>query len=150
MIFLAAIFLVYWLFYGSKQYIYSSGFVERVNSIANFKYGSMAIRLGMYIAGLDAFSKNPILGYGPESQEKIFIQYYRKDPMVLDEVNILADRAHNEMLDILLTAGVLGLFSFIIILVLLIFKGLKFIKEEDGNSPVALFILLSIIINFPF
>jgi putative inorganic carbon (HCO3(-)) transporter len=88
---------------------FSSG---RLNNLANYNVGSVGARLNFYVAAASASKVRPLLGYGLETGNKIFISYYQSDWGVYDNVGSTTDRAHNLILDILLSAGVVGLLLF--------------------------------------
>jgi putative inorganic carbon (HCO3(-)) transporter len=87
----------------------------RVQELLDYKAGSSGARLNFYTASADAIKGRPILGYGLETGSEIFIRYYQPDWGVSGDVAQTADRAHNLVLDILLTTGAFGLILFIII-----------------------------------
>lgn len=72
--------------------------------------------------------KNPVLGYGLDSLEDIFPTALwiegSKSPVTADLKNLIVDRSHNYILDLLFFSGVLGLASWII-LNFLLFKKAK-------------------------
>jgi len=67
----------------------------------------------------------PLVGYGPES---LSIAYYHFLPPELDvyakHVDLI-DRSHNEVFDALVTTGVLGLLSYLVVFTTVIYYGLK-------------------------
>jgi len=87
----------------------------RFSSLIDYEGGSVAARVNFYQAAADAISKKPVFGYGLESGESIFIKYYQADWAINGDVNSTADRAHNIVLDILLTTGFWGLIFFIVL-----------------------------------
>lgn len=57
---------------------------------------------------------NPLIGYGTESNEKIFKKAFYESGFPLS--NLIIDRAHNIFLDITLWSGLIGLFLFVMFL----------------------------------
>ncbi|MFA6994892.1 MAG: O-antigen ligase family protein [Patescibacteria group bacterium] len=88
---------------------YSHG---RVRQLADFSQGSSGVRLNIYQAASEAIKARPLWGYGLENEGDIFIKYYLPDWGVYGNVGQSADRAHNLILDILLSTGVYGLILF--------------------------------------
>lgn len=62
--------------------------------------------------GISAFTKNPLLGYGLESGDLVFEREFKAIDINLEDLMI--DRSHNFILDILLWSGVLGLVPFLV------------------------------------
>lgn len=62
--------------------------------------------------GFGEFIKRPILGYGAESEEIIYDNYYKSISMPL--VDFMIDRSHNIFLDVALWSGIIGLIPFLI------------------------------------
>lgn len=99
---LVIIFLVGW------NYLVPGRLVESFNLLA----GSVAARLQFYGAAVQAISLKPFFGYGLENSGEAFIRYYTPDWGLYSSVGTSTDRAHNLILDILLSAGVWGLLFF--------------------------------------
>lgn len=85
---------------------------SRMGGWKNFYYGSVGARANFYAAAADALQERPLFGYGLENGEDIFIKYYEPDWAVYGDVGQSADRAHNLILDIILSAGFFGLILF--------------------------------------
>jgi putative inorganic carbon (HCO3(-)) transporter len=85
----------------------------RVVSLLDLRDGSSAMRLDFYSAAADAIAKKPLFGYGLENSDAVFITYYRPDWGIYSNVSASTDRAHNLILDILLTTGFFGLIFYI-------------------------------------
>lgn len=78
----------------------------------DLKRGSLAARVFFFQAAADAIWQKPIFGYGLENSAEVFIKYYERDWALYGQVSANADRAHNLILDILLTSGFFGLALF--------------------------------------
>ncbi|MFA5130838.1 MAG: O-antigen ligase family protein [Patescibacteria group bacterium] len=85
---------------------------QRVAGLISLKEGSTAARVNFYSAAADAIIKKPIFGYGLENAGEEFIKYYQPDWGIYGDVGATTDRAHNLVLDILLSAGFFGLALF--------------------------------------
>jgi len=99
---LAAIIMIF--FFSQNNYI-----ADRFKGITNFKQGSVSARVNFWSGAIKSFSKKPLLGYGLENQGAEFIKYYQVDWATTGFVNASTNRAHNLILDILLTTGIIGL-----------------------------------------
>ncbi|MFA5155076.1 MAG: O-antigen ligase family protein [Patescibacteria group bacterium] len=84
----------------------------RWSRAVDINYGSTGARWNFYLAALATIPERPLFGYGLENSQEIFIRYYAPDWGVYGEVSQVADRAHNLILDILLTTGIFGLVLF--------------------------------------
>lgn len=84
----------------------------RFTELMDFKKGSLAVRLDLWQTGLKSFSQKPWFGYGLENQKEIYVSYYKTDFALFAKPNTYSDRAHNLILDILLTTGIFGLLFF--------------------------------------
>lgn len=64
-------------------------------------------RFTIWARGIEAVSKKPILGWGPENFETAFRSVLKEDDF--DLKNIRVDKAHNESLEVAVSTGVIGL-----------------------------------------
>ena len=72
------------------------------------------------------------MGYGLENQVLNFINYYEPKMSVLESINSHPDRAHNDILDTVLTSGLFGLVSYLFLLISIFYIGLKQVfKNKD-------------------
>ena len=104
----------------------------RVSSVVNLRYGSTAVRMTFYKTAVSAIAQKPLFGYGLETGKDIFIKYYKPDWGIFGDVGANTDRAHNLILDILLSAGLFGLFIFI----LLYYQFFYLVKNNIKNEKV--------------
>lgn len=81
----------------------------RWQGISDFSRGSLAARFNFYQAAADGFLLKPILGYGLDNIDRVFIERYEKDWGIHSNIGVKNDRAHNIFLDWLLFGGLLGL-----------------------------------------
>jgi len=101
----------------------------RVRSALDINSGSLAMRKRYWQAGIDLVVKQPIIGYGPESQHSLLVQYYQPDWSVYEKINTSPDRAHNEWLDILINGGLLLLLSYLSIVGIALYQGGQYLKK---------------------
>jgi len=94
---------------------------------------------------LDLIEQKPIfsLGFGPETQHLNFSQYYEPEYAALEGINQIPDRAHNDILDMTLMSGRLGLISYMLFILLIFFSGLKYIFQGKNYSSFMVLILLT-------
>lgn len=101
---------------------------------------SVFIRLDIWSASLNAITMRPWLGYGPENQREVLSKYYKSDWAIRGFINDYPDRAHNIILDILLTTGVLGLVSYFCLwwhIIILLRRALN--SQENTGLALAIF-----------
>ncbi len=97
----------------------------RLTSALDFNSPTAKFRLLYWRAVPEIIKQRPLLGYGQESQYQLFTKYYSPESIVYEEINSHPDRAHNEILDTLLTTGILGLLSYLFLMGYVFYRGLK-------------------------
>ena len=129
---------------------FSKFFASRVKSITDFKAGSLAMRVKYWEASLDAISKSPIIGYGFENQQQVFVSYYQPDWSIYETINSTPDKAHNELLELLLTGGALLAFSYLFIIISIFVKGIKTINNLDKQNRLLCFFFFVSFFSYQF
>ncbi len=81
----------------------------------------------------------PLLGYGPRSFDKIFLERDRL-------ADIKVGSWHNDYIQLYLESGILGLFSYLILLGYSLFTALEYINKRKANQ-VEKFLLIGLIIS---
>ena len=92
------------------------------------------LRLIWWKNSIDLIKNRPILGYGPETQHLNFVRYYTPEFAALEAINTYPDRAHNEILDRLLISGITGLISYLFLIGLAFWLGLKYVFQARGGE----------------
>ena len=92
------------------------------------------------------FLERPIFGWGPENFNVVFLKFFNPC-MFLGECGgeIWFDRVHNVILDTLITTGIVGILSYLLIFAIAIFCLLKACLKTKGNDiflPLGMAILL--------
>ena len=100
------------------------GPIGRIQSLANLENVGK-YRLLHWQASLDIIKDRPFIGFGLGSQRFHFPYYYGKEFAMYEKPNIFLDRAHNNTLDVLLSAGILGLIAWWFFLGLIFYWGFK-------------------------
>jgi len=117
----------------------------RISSLANLGGATGRLRLFFWRDAIDLVLQKPILGYGLENQRFYYLSYYRPEFAVLEAINHYPDRAHNEIFDVLLTSGVLGLVSYLFFLIISFYLGLKrSLKNLDFSGSIVLALLIGV------
>lgn len=125
----------------------------RFKSAFDISQGSSSVRTFIWSHSFDSF-ENRLFGYGLENQKEALWPYYQSDLAINNKVNVVFDRAHNLVLDILLTVGIVGLFlwlCFYYSIFKLIFRNIK-----NNNNGLLFWILcwsisaylISLLFNF--
>jgi len=162
----ASIIALIWFYFKNNKKIFFSGLAlsilcliilltgnnvisQRFKSAFDLNTGSSSVRITLWETSLQAIS-NRFYGYGLENQSEAITPYYESNWAVLSKVNVTFDRAHNIILDKLLTVGVIGLLL-CLFFCWFIFKLLK--KNKDSFLIKMLFIsllsyLISLLFNF--
>ncbi len=114
---------------------------ERVRGLVDLKSSGAASRMNNLLSGADAVLKRPWLGYGPETQGEVFAGYYRRDWAMYNNANVYPNRAHNIVIDTLMTSGAIGLAAYLLLLVLFVKLSLDNISKKRGLNSFSLFAL---------
>ncbi len=100
-------------------------YLERLGSIAEADSGTVRVRLliwfgdGVGRGALGLVTENPwrlLVGHGPETMYFAYGPYYPPDLAHYEARNASPDRSHNDLLDYLVTMGVLGLGTYLLVL----------------------------------
>jgi len=116
---------------------------SRFQEFTDLKKGSAYVRLELWQSGFKAYLKKPILGYGLENQPEAYAPYYKIDWAIYARPNTYSDRAHNLILDTLLTGGIVGLGVFIYFL-WWVYNNLFRAFKNNKNPKLAAFLLWSL------
>lgn len=110
--------------------------VRRVISIV--QYESALARFQMWRQTLPLVMDRPILGSGPDTYKLVFPRYKPVDWVTVFHQPLL-DKAHNELLQMAATTGFLGLLSYLWLLVVFLWVGVRRIwGAENGYSKTLL------------
>lgn len=118
-------------------------FSQRIITLTDLSTATFSLRIDYWLASLDAFSKQPWLGYGLENIHSVLAPYYQPRWSALEAMNTSPDRAHNEYLDTLLFGGVLLFSAFIILLAWLFRMILKSLPVLANESRILIIFLSS-------
>jgi O-antigen ligase len=104
-------------------------------------------RISVWEVSLEAFKSKPFLGYGPENFEIGFNKYY--DPSLSEIANPREgtlkivqwwDRAHNFMLDMLVSTGIFSLLAYLFLIGIIFWRlnAVKKVSEEARLSSIGI------------
>lgn len=131
------------------RYDYRKGgsFTKKFLSIADLKDPATMHRFVMWRTGIDIIKEHPLLGTGMGTFEKIHPKYQSKYLRTekYGRFEGLSRFIHNDYLEITANTGILGLGTFLWLIVTLYWTGLKRLKQisESKYSPNLLIIILS-------
>jgi O-antigen ligase len=126
----------------------------RFSELTNFKKGSAHVRYELFKSGFQGFLKKPLLGYGLDNQKEVYVKYYQSDWAIYSNPNIYSDRAHNLVLDTLLTSGIVGLLIFVYFFYWVYANLFKSYKQNNDRELAAFLLwsltvyLVSLLFNF--
>jgi len=84
------------------------------------------------------------IGYGPETTGIVFPLVYPYSLAYVESREAMADRAHNELLDLVVTTGVLGLLAFLLLIGCFFYYGIFLLRRTHSfNTQITLIALLS-------
>ena len=107
----------------------------------------MQSRFAVWGAGWQGFLERPILGWGPENFIVVFTKYY--NPCMALPVcgsEVWFDRAHNIVLDTLVTTGLIGFISYLAVLAAAIWGLLKIIPKISERKNIFIPLLLAVLL----
>jgi len=103
--------------YRSSAFVQGNSFLQRTVGDINFKKNTFQTRLISWRAAAKDFKEHPFLGVGHGNYAIVFDKYF--DPVFLNytDQETYFDRAHNNIIDIASTTGVIGLLAYLSIFV---------------------------------
>jgi len=121
----------------------SDNFVEHVQSVSNIATDASNLeRINRWNSALRLFMDRPIFGWGPGTYQFVYAPYQSVADKTIISTNVgNKGTAHSEYLLILSEEGVLGLLSFVIILILVATTALRVYKQAT-NKRARMYVLL--------
>ncbi|MBP9856248.1 MAG: hypothetical protein KBC48_03050 [Candidatus Pacebacteria bacterium] len=110
---------------------------------------STAARLIVWESGWEAFKDKPVLGWGPENFRLGFVQHF--DNRLMEEQNfaeIWFDRAHNIIVDTLVSVGVVGTVSVLLLISLFILIIIRASRAGLISEPEKIIWLILPVVHF--
>lgn len=106
------------------------------------------IRLVVWTGAINLFKKNPLFGSGVETFAYGYYQVKPVEHNLLSEWDYLYNKAHNEYLNYLATTGILGLGTYVLLIVWFLFLSAKYlltsIKQKTHNTPFHFLLVASL------
>ncbi|BFD25251.1 MAG: O-antigen ligase family protein [Candidatus Parcubacteria bacterium] len=120
---------------------------DRWQELNNLRSGSLGLRGELWREGVAAIREKPWLGYGLENQREAYIYHYDARLMQYLRPDVSTDRAHNIILDTALSAGIVGCFLLLLVIIFLVRHWRRLPSQE---RPLACGLLLSGLTYFLF
>jgi tetratricopeptide (TPR) repeat protein/O-antigen ligase len=105
-------------------------YIGRIGQLSNTDAGSSRVRVLIWEGIEDLVANDPvraIVGSGPETLQLVYPRYYRPELRHVGGSTAIADRAHNEVFDALVTTGLVGLTIYLLFVTSLLYYSLKWI-----------------------
>lgn len=99
-------------------------------------------RIFIWKRSLKLVMLHPVFGSGVDTTENIFMKYYKNDVKKFMGDNISVDKAHNEVLQIMVTEGIPAAAVYILLVFYVIYKGYK------NKDNIIVFSLLCSVISY--
>ncbi|MFT5179810.1 MAG: O-antigen ligase [Candidatus Paceibacteria bacterium] len=102
---------------------------------------SSKARIIVWDIGIEAFKQNPVIGSGPENFRMVFEHNFNNDLFLKENIGeVWFDRAHNIFVDTLVSVGLVGVVS-VLILIFMITRVSYIAHREDNIGVYEMFIL---------
>jgi len=132
-----------------QPWVNENTYLSRLTSVTNLQSNTVKTRFISWSAGLKGFIGTPILGIGMENYNVYFDKYFTAELYSYSRTESWFDRAHNAVVEVMVTGGIIGLISYLAIFLLLfvyLFKLIKKNKEKYFNF--SLFFALIFLVYF--
>ncbi len=130
----------------------SENFTEHIQSMTNIKSDASNLeRLNRWSSAIRMFEARPFLGWGPGTYMFQYAPFQKHNETTVISTNYGdAGNAHSEYLGPLCESGVIGMLSFILILIFILYTGitLYFRLEDDRLKMLVMSMLLGLITYF--
>lgn len=142
-ILLILFFFFLFLLFSKLGYVPRTNFLDRYESLWSTVVEFKNPRILVWKLGLEAWKDTPLFGYGPESFSYIYDTYYQAHFLKAIPESVFFDRAHNKVIDVLVTSGIIGLVSYLSVFGVAFFVLWKYGKERFGRfCPLLILALL--------
>lgn len=119
---------------------------ERLASLAQFERGTAASRILMWQSSLKIIADNPLMGTGSDTFWLVFPSYLPPHYEVVVRENARPGSPHNDLLEVATGMGVLGLITYLWLLIVFFRVGVSLFKALDRRwHPLSIGLLAGII-----
>ncbi|MFC1612272.1 O-antigen ligase family protein [Patescibacteria group bacterium] len=110
----------------------NTGLVDRLTNFS-FSSGTVVTRLMLWKIGISAFLDKWLLGWGPENFSYAFSKFYNPIILNFSFYETWADKPHNQIVEIAVASGILGLVAFLCIVLFSLSALWRLIKKDKNN-----------------
>lgn len=103
------------------------------------------IRLVVWRGAIELFKKHPILGTGVETFAYSYYTVRPQEHNLLSEWDFLYNKAHNEYLNYLATTGIVGLGTYILMIVWFIAYTIRFLIKKSNTTDMKTLLVLALL-----
>jgi O-antigen ligase len=130
----------------------STDFVEHIQSISNISSDASNLeRINRWAAAIRLFNEKPIFGWGPGTYQFVYAPYQRAKEKTIISTNYGdMGNAHSEYIGPLSESGVLGMLTFLGIVITVIYTGIRVYRRAESKEVklVAIVVLMGLISYF--
>ena len=94
-----------------------------------------ANRIYIWLRTIDLIKASPLVGYGLENLQTVFVEKYQDEMMEIFGEVYLVDRAHNEYLHIAVSSGIPVLIAYLVFIYLCLKKGFELLRKDISYLP---------------
>jgi O-antigen ligase len=136
----AAILLIYLALFACQNcgFVKNSAYLYRLTHFS-LNDATLQMRLMAWEWGLKGFLDKPIVGYGLENYTEPFNKYFEARYYDLSPSMPYFDRAHNIVIELLSTTGVVGFVSYLLLLGVIVYYLFKKYKRDNDNIYFGIF-----------
>lgn len=128
----------------NKDWVKNNSLLQRITDIS-FKSDTIQTRLWSWESAINGWKEKPIFGWGPENFTFLHMKYFDSRHFSGLGSETIWDRAHNIILEILSTMGIIGLLSYIFIFFSIFYILIKKFKQKQiENSDFGIIIAMLI------
>ncbi|MBU4285017.1 O-antigen ligase family protein [Patescibacteria group bacterium] len=128
----------------NKDWVKNNSLLQRITDIS-FKSDTIQTRLWSWESAINGWKEKPIFGWGPENFTFLHMKYFDSRHFSGLGSETIWDRAHNIILEMLSTMGIVGLLSYIFIFFSIFYILIKKFKQKQiENSDFGIIIAMLI------
>lgn len=143
------LFIIIFFSQANKEWFQANPFLRGLT----FNKPTFQTRLVSWEAALKEFPKHPIIGVGYGNYAYVFDKHFDSRFLSYSRSETYFDRAHNNIIDIAATTGLLGLISYLSIFIFVLYYLIKLFKEEgkevkegkEGNLAREILIIIALL-----
>ena len=109
-------------------------FSERIQSAANVSTDASNLeRINRWECAIEMFKERPVFGFGPGTYAFEYARYQKPESLTIISTNFgNMGNAHSEYLSALSETGIIGFFSFILVVVVIFYRSIKlYLKTKE-------------------